>query len=90
MSSLLVEVVRIGEITKHPNADTLSLYTGPYDDSAVRAMVAGKSMLAPNQMREGIVVKTIDPTAHDLRVGRKILKLVSREYQLRKGGTEYQ
>lgn len=53
---------------------------------ALAAMAEGKSTLADN-IREGVVIKTVD-TGFDNRYGRTILKLVSEQYLLRKGGTE--
>lgn len=61
------------------------LYEGPYQSASVDPMRSGKSTLDPNTIREGIVIKPMypdDPRWH-------ALKLVSEEYKLRKGGTEY-
>ena len=46
----------------------------------------GKSLLAPNQIREGVVIKTVTEQRHP-RFGRKIAKSVSEDYLLRKGET---
>ena len=56
--------------------DTISTYTD------------GKSKLCPTQSREGCVIKPIKEE-YNIKIGRKILKSVSEEYLLRKGGTEY-
>lgn len=62
------------------------LYEGPYQSELVDPLRSGKSTLDPNTIREGIVIKPlygdIDPSWH-------ALKLVSEEYKLRNGGTEY-
>ena len=47
---------------------------------------SGKSTLA-DHMREGVVIRPTEERYVD-RLGRLILKLVSEEYLLRKGGTE--
>lgn len=57
------------------------LYKGPADPAAIRALVEGQSILAPKQLREGVVVSKADDQAVRL-------KWVSRAYKLRKGGTE--
>lgn len=44
----------------------------------------GKSTVAPDQIKEGIVIKTVDP-GYDIRYGRTILKLVGEDYMLRGG-----
>lgn len=64
------------------------LYRGPYHGGLIGEHTGGKSLLAPKQIREGCVIKTITEQ-NDLRIGRKILKSVSEDYLLRKDGTEY-
>ena len=50
---------------------------------------SGKSLLAPKQIREGIVIRTLREEYHQ-RLGRKIAKSVSSQYLLRNGQvTEY-
>lgn len=64
------------------------LYTGDFKNMP-RDLCDGKSLLAPDQMREGFVVKPV-VERWDPRLGRVMAKLVGEEYLLRKGGTEYQ
>src|SRR5581483_6767822 len=63
------------------------LFEGPYNESAVRELAAGKSTLADN-IREGVVVKPRVERYHG-DLGRVILKVISLDYKFRKGGTEY-
>jgi RNA ligase (TIGR02306 family) len=60
--------------------------SGPW--SAVRPLLTsytnGNSILAPGQIREGVVIKTIVETYHP-RYGRKIAKSISEDYAMRKG-----
>ena len=62
------------------------LYDGPYSEAALEPLVEGKSVLADN-IREGIVVKDAYANAHE-HFGLIILKWVSQQYKLRRGGTE--
>ena len=64
------------------------LYVGSWKNVDLDEFTNGKSKLAPNQIREGCVVKMYDES-NDTRIGRKILKSVSPDYLMRKGGTEY-
>lgn len=63
------------------------LYRGPFSLEVLKEHTDGRSTLAPDQIREGCVVH---PTAErwHARLGRVILKSVSSEYLLRKGGSE--
>jgi len=47
----------------------------------------GKSTLAPNQIREGCVIRAVDAPEHP-EIGRVILKSISEAYLLRKDGSE--
>lgn len=62
------------------------LYTGPYSRETIEALVEGKEQVSGKElhMREGIVIKPL----YDAQAWR-YLKLVSNEYLLRKGGTEF-
>lgn len=62
------------------------LYVGPYSKEVVQQYTNGKSILSPGQMREGIVIKPVNDRIEHM--GRVILKSISEEYLLRKGGTE--
>jgi RNA ligase (TIGR02306 family) len=63
------------------------VYTGKWEE-LVKETRAGKSLLCPTQIREGVVIKPIEEV-WDHKLGRKILKLISEDYLLRKGGSEY-
>jgi len=63
------------------------LYSGPWKEE-LKELRTGMSVICPTQMREGIVIKPQNEKT-DVRLGRKILKLVSENYLLRKGGTEF-
>jgi RNA ligase (TIGR02306 family) len=64
------------------------LYRGPYSLDVVKQHTGGKSILAPDQIREGCVVKSVNESFHP-QAGRKILKSISEDYYLRKDGTEF-
>ena len=60
-----------------------------YSEDTVSKYTDGKSMICPNQIREGCVIKPLIEEGNNYRIGRKILKSVSEKYLLREGGTEY-
>ena len=67
------------------------IYQGPFDWHKVPEWTNGKTLWNPefnsNHIREGCVVR---PKKEEIcRIGRKILKSVSADYLLRKGGTEF-
>jgi RNA ligase (TIGR02306 family) len=67
-----------------------TLYIGEFHKKLIEEhFVGGKTTLMDSDahMREGVVI-CASPESSDLRIGRKILKWVSDEYLLRKGGTE--
>lgn len=64
------------------------LYRGPYSETVLQEHTDGKSILAPEQIREGCVMKTKKEKFHP-RFGRMILKSISADYLLRKDGTEF-
>lgn len=68
------------------------LYHGPFDVAALEAVRDGRTMLGGENIREGIVVRSLVEGRHDLH-GRKVAKMISPDYLLRKvkGGeaTEY-
>ena len=64
------------------------LYIGNYYNGVIQKHTSGNSILAGNQIREGVVCKSLREE-NNLQIGRKILKSISEEYLLRKNGTEY-
>jgi RNA ligase (TIGR02306 family) len=70
-----------------------TLYTGPFDQTAIEAVRDGVTTVGGTNVREGVVVRSLVPNDHPLH-GRKICKFISPAYLLRKvkGGeaTEYQ
>jgi len=67
-----------------------AVYRGPYTREAVLANTSGPTIVGGGaHFREGVVIRPINERTL-LRGGRAILKSVSEEYLLRKGGTEHQ
>lgn len=66
------------------------LYRGPFSVEVMNEYTSGTETVSGTNghMREGIVIKPTVERRHD-DLGRVILKSVSAEYLLRKGGTEY-
>lgn len=65
------------------------LYFDVFNLAKLEEVRDGKTMLGGKNIREGIVVKTINNTRHEAH-GRKIAKMVSPAYLLRKGeATEF-
>jgi RNA ligase (TIGR02306 family) len=63
------------------------LYEGHFNINKAKELTIGDSMLCPAQdIREGVVIKPLKE--QKTYMGRKILKLISDEYLLRKGNTE--
>jgi RNA ligase (TIGR02306 family) len=60
------------------------LYCGEYYEGIIEQFTDGKSILYPDQIREGAIIKDAFESNHP-RIGRKILKSVSVDYLLRKG-----
>lgn len=73
---------------------TLGLQTVPVIDmsyfyySLLEKWTTGNSCLAVRQIREGCVIRPYEES-NDKKIGRKILKSISPDYLLRKGGTEF-
>ncbi len=66
------------------------LYRGPFDAEAVRRHTGGETLVGGGgQIREGVVIKPARERFSEELQGRLILKSISDEYVLRKGGTEY-
>jgi RNA ligase (TIGR02306 family) len=65
-------------------------YRGPFDKPALEAVRDGRTMLSGTNIREGVVVKSLTEDNHKYH-GRKIAKMISPDYLLRKSknATEY-
>ena len=63
------------------------LYAGPYERETVDEVTNGMTVLGGGNIREGVVVRPADERRND-DLGRVILKSVSEQYLLRKGGSE--
>lgn len=74
------------EILHLPTVPILSIES--FGKFTIGTYTDGNSKLYPKHLREGCVIKPIKEEYNN-RIGRKILKSVSEEYLLRKGGTEY-
>jgi RNA ligase (TIGR02306 family) len=70
-----------------------TLYTGPFDQTAIEAVRDGVTTVGGTNVREGVVVRSLVPRDHPLH-GRRMAKFISPAYLLRrvKNGeaTEYQ
>lgn len=67
------------------------LYEGVFDLEKLTAVVSGPTVLGDGaHIREGIVIRPLTEAHSDILGGRKIAKLVSDDYLLRKGGTEFE
>ena len=64
------------------------LYAGMYDKQILKDCTEGKSLIYPDEIREGCVVKSLREENHP-KIGRKVLKSISAEYLARKNRTEY-
>lgn len=62
------------------------IYRGPWD-ARLKAMAQGQTLAGGDHIREGFVVRPVKERFHP-RLGRVILKCISPDYLLRKGGTE--
>ena len=67
------------------------LHVGPFDLEKLTEIASGPTVLGSGaHIREGIVIRPITEQHSDVTGGRKIAKLVSDAYLLRKGGTEFE
>ena len=66
------------------------LYQGPYDYEVLAALAEGRSLLDPDTIREGLVVRPAVERRSELLGGRAIAKFISPGYLTRKGGTEFE
>lgn len=64
------------------------LYKGPWDLETVENLRDGLTAFNGANIREGVVVKPIEERRND-KIGRLMAKLVSPDYLLRKGGSEF-
>jgi len=80
------DMVAICQKLKLPTAPVL--YIGEWDKDLHLRHTDGKSILAPHQIREGVVVRPTTEKNHP-RLGRLILKSISTDYLLRPQGTEF-
>jgi len=64
------------------------VYYGNYTSELEKEHTNGISVIDLKTVREGCVIKSVIEVNHP-KIGRKILKSISPEYLLRKGGTEY-
>ncbi len=64
------------------------LYQGPYDPAIIEPLASGKSTIA-SHFREGFVIRPVQER-WNMECSRTLFKLHGEEFQLRKGGTEYQ
>jgi RNA ligase (TIGR02306 family) len=64
------------------------LYKGPFNAEHIKEMTKGDSTIGGQKVREGVVIK---PFWEDIspRIGRKVLKLVSDDYLLSKGNSDF-
>lgn len=60
-----------------------TLYTGPFDRTAIEEVRDGVTTVGGTNVREGVVVRSLVPTEHPLH-GRKICKFISPAYLLRR------
>ena len=65
------------------------IFVGEYRKELVQSWTTGQSIVYPEQIREGCVIKSYSEQNHHA-IGRKILKSINPDYLLRKNGTEYQ
>jgi hypothetical protein len=86
MSEWIVRVVEIGEVVKHPNADSLSITEVEGYPCIIRTgdfQTGDKAVYIPDHVREGIVVKPVRER-QSRSIGRVFLKLAGQGYLLRK------
>ncbi len=63
------------------------LHEGEWNRDLLR-FAEGRDTVSSTHIREGIVIRP-EREGFDEKLGRRILKYISDEYFLRKGGTEY-
>lgn len=67
------------------------LYRGPFDRDAIEKVATGKESVTGTEahVREGVVVRPVHDRIEG-RLGRVVLKVISPNYLLRKGATEFE
>jgi RNA ligase (TIGR02306 family) len=66
------------------------VYRGPYDAEVIRQHTGGHTLVCEQrQIREGVVIRPSKERFSEELNGRLVLKSISDDYVLRKGGTEY-
>lgn len=66
------------------------LYDGPFDLEKLTAVASGITTVGGDNIREGVVIRPAKEAYSETLGGRKIAKLVSDNYLLRKDGTEFE
>ena len=87
-----IKSATVSLLTKQWGLDMVPVvYDGPFDIAALEVVRDGKTMLGGGDIREGIVVRNAKGARHPVH-GRKICKLISPDYLIRKSkdATEYQ
>lgn len=75
---------------KHGVETVPLIYRGPFSEEVIRLHTSGSTtMCDSNQIREGVVIKPTKERYSETLNGRLILKSISDDYVLRKGGTEH-
>lgn len=64
------------------------VYVGEWDPIHIYKVAQGNSLVALDQIKEGLVIKPVVERHSDLLQGRCIVKAISDEYYLRKNGSE--
>lgn len=78
----------VQEIAAVIGVDTVPvLYRGPYSYESAVKFRDGKDLLG-NHVREGIIIKSEFEENYDYKIGRRVIKMISDDYLLRKGGTD--
>ena len=73
---------------KHKLPMVPKLYVGEFSQRELDYCTNGNSMIWPNHIREGCVVKPLEESNHP-QIGRKVLKSISDEYLLKKDRTDF-
>lgn len=63
------------------------LYQGPFDLDVITKLRDGKTTMGGNHIREGVVISTLPFSLNN--TDRKIAKMISPDYLLRKNGSEF-
>lgn len=84
-----ITVGELGPMVTSPRAPVV--YEGPYDYETLAKLAEGRSLLDPDTIREGVVVRPAVERRSEILGGRAIAKIVSEGYLLRGGNaTEYE